>query len=205
MDCSFFSEATLEVFENFGRLLKEKIIEILTRFAANVRTKFFESIDYVKNKSIQFKEFVRLTIVNIRITVGIWMRGPTRLYWTIIRIFRRLDDNCADKEKSLLHYFDGNHTYGTLSIATAHAHVPTQDKGQILSGPFGTFFGVFDGHNGNKTAIFVSDMIFGYVTSKKETLIQETYSNSRNPNSTHLLQNLQVLKERYRGKFWQTP
>lgn len=58
------------------------------------------------------------------------------------------------------------HASGDFSIAVAQANSSLEDQGQVLTSPFGTFVGVFDGHGGPEASRFVNTRLFGHLQSE---------------------------------------
>ncbi|PKU63493.1 probable protein phosphatase 2C 63 [Dendrobium catenatum] len=52
------------------------------------------------------------------------------------------------------------HTSGEFSIAVVQANSTLEDQGQVVSTPFATFIGVYDGHGGPDAARFVNTQLF---------------------------------------------
>ncbi|XP_004295069.1 PREDICTED: probable protein phosphatase 2C 42 isoform X1 [Fragaria vesca subsp. vesca] len=66
-----------------------------------------------------------------------------------------------DGKDSLLWFRDiGKYAWGDFSMAVVQANQVLEDQGQIESGPFGTFVGVYDGHGGPEAAHYVCDNLF---------------------------------------------
>ncbi|KAK8943707.1 putative protein phosphatase 2C 78 [Platanthera guangdongensis] len=55
------------------------------------------------------------------------------------------------------------HCSGEFSIALAQANSSLEDQGQVLTSPFGTYVGVFDGHGGPEASRFANDRLFGHL------------------------------------------
>ncbi|KAK3413752.1 hypothetical protein EUGRSUZ_I02310 [Eucalyptus grandis] len=73
------------------------------------------------------------------------------------------------RQDGLLWYKDtGQHLNGDFSMAVVQANNLLEDQSQIESGslsfldsgPYGTFFGVYDGHGGPETSRFINDHLF---------------------------------------------
>lgn len=54
----------------------------------------------------------------------------------------------------------GKYGSGDFSMAVVQANEVLEDQCQIVSGPFGTFVGVYDGHGGPDAARYVCDHLF---------------------------------------------
>ncbi|KAG4130614.1 hypothetical protein ERO13_D09G155900v2 [Gossypium hirsutum] len=67
----------------------------------------------------------------------------------------------------------GQHMYGEFSMAVIQANSMLEDQSQIesgplsstTSGPYGTFFGVYDGHGGTEASRYVNDNLFSNLKS----------------------------------------
>ncbi|XP_020584269.1 probable protein phosphatase 2C 78 [Phalaenopsis equestris] len=55
------------------------------------------------------------------------------------------------------------HASGDFSIAVAQANSSLEDQGQVLTSPFGTYVGVFDGHGGPEASRFVNTRLFRHL------------------------------------------
>lgn len=68
----------------------------------------------------------------------------------------------------------GQHMYGEFSMAVIQANSMLEDQSQIesgplsstTSGPYGTFFGVYDGHGGTEASRYVNDNLFSNLKCK---------------------------------------
>ncbi|KAJ8492961.1 hypothetical protein OPV22_014682 [Ensete ventricosum] len=75
----------------------------------------------------------------------------------------------------------GQHVYGEFSMAVVPANNLLEDQSQIESGPlsslefgpYGTFVGVYDGHGGPDTSLYVNDQIFKHLKNPQPILSSE--------------------------------
>ncbi|CAJ1978101.1 unnamed protein product [Sphenostylis stenocarpa] len=77
--------------------------------------------------------------------------------------FGQGDDANAGREckDGLLWFCDiGRFAAGDFSMAVVQANQVLEDQSQIESGPFGTFVGVYDGHDGPDCSRYVCDNLF---------------------------------------------
>ncbi|MCO5605045.1 hypothetical protein L7F22_059222 [Adiantum nelumboides] len=75
----------------------------------------------------------------------------------------------GDTEDSLLSYEDiGHHAYGRFSMAIVQANQLLEDQGQVETGPFGTFIGIYDGHNGPDVSRYINQHLFTHLSNNKE-------------------------------------
>lgn len=81
----------------------------------------------------------------------------------------------AGRQDGLLWYRDlGQHQNGEFSMAVVQANTLLEDHSQMESvslssnesGPYGTFVGVYDGHGGPETALFIAENLFHHLKSK---------------------------------------
>lgn len=88
----------------------------------------------------------------------------TNLVTSCLGSVQRITD-VGDHEDSLLSYEDiGHHAYGKFSMAIVQANQLLEDQGQVESGPFGTFIGIYDGHNGPDVSKFISRNLFPHIS-----------------------------------------
>ncbi|KAL4284877.1 hypothetical protein GQ457_16G023120 [Hibiscus cannabinus] len=77
-------------------------------------------------------------------------------------------DSCGRVAGLLWHKDLGQHAYGDFSMAVIQANSLLEDQSQLesgplsssVSGPYGTFIGVYDGHGGTEASRFVNDNLF---------------------------------------------
>ncbi|KAF6176241.1 hypothetical protein GIB67_023532 [Kingdonia uniflora] len=86
------------------------------------------------------------------------------------------------RQDGLLWYKDtGQHMNGEFSMAVVQANSLLEDQSQVESGslslnesgPFGSFFGVYDGHGGPETARYINDHLFRHLkrfTSEQQSM-----------------------------------
>ncbi|KAK1275424.1 putative protein phosphatase 2C 78 [Acorus gramineus] len=55
------------------------------------------------------------------------------------------------------------HSSGDFSIAVVQANSALEDQGQVISSPFATFVGVYDGHGGPEASRFVNSRLFPHL------------------------------------------
>lgn len=55
------------------------------------------------------------------------------------------------------------HSSGEFSIALAQANISLEDQGKVLTSPFGTYVGVFDGHGGPEASRFANARLFDHL------------------------------------------
>ncbi|KAE8008805.1 hypothetical protein FH972_005280 [Carpinus fangiana] len=91
--------------------------------------------------------------------------------------------DAGGRQEGLLWYKDsGQHLNGEFSMAVVQANNLLEDQSQIESGnlssyetgPYGTFFGVYDGHGGPETSRYVNDHLFQHL--KRFTAEQQSMS-----------------------------
>ncbi|GAU31489.1 hypothetical protein TSUD_332640 [Trifolium subterraneum] len=58
------------------------------------------------------------------------------------------------------------HHCGEFSMAAVQANKDMEDQSQVEVGTDALFVGVYDGHKGNTTAIYIKDRIFGEILSE---------------------------------------
>ena len=84
--------------------------------------------------------------------------------------------DAVGRQDGLLWYKDlGHHLNGEFSMAVVQANSLLEDQSQLESGPLsshesgpqGTFIGVYDGHGGPETALYVNDHIFHHLKSTR--------------------------------------
>ncbi|KAE8654297.1 putative protein phosphatase 2C 48 [Hibiscus syriacus] len=82
-------------------------------------------------------------------------------------------DSCG-RVDGLLWYKDlGQHAYGEFSMAVIQANSLLEDQSQLesgqlsssISGPYGTFIGVYDGHGGSETSRYINDNLLNNLKS----------------------------------------
>ncbi|KAK8518079.1 hypothetical protein V6N13_027567 [Hibiscus sabdariffa] len=77
-------------------------------------------------------------------------------------------DSCGRVDGLLWHKDLGQHAYGEFSMAVIQANSLLEDQSQVesgplsasVSGPYGTFIGVYDGHGGTEASRYVNDNLF---------------------------------------------
>ncbi|XXG44528.1 hypothetical protein AAC387_Pa01g4308 [Persea americana] len=80
------------------------------------------------------------------------------------RCFRPLGLCCADVGDSLLWQVDlKSHVRGDFSLAVVQANSRLEDQAQVLTSPSATYIGVYDGHGGPDTSLFLNYHIFNYL------------------------------------------
>lgn len=88
----------------------------------------------------------------------------TNLVASCLGSVQRITD-VGDHEDSLLSYEDiGHHAFGKFSMAIVQANQLLEDQGQVESGPFGTFIGIYDGHNGPDVSRYISRHLFAHLS-----------------------------------------
>eukprot|EP00250_Pteridium_aquilinum_P032926 c4963_g1_i1 orf=605-1747(-) len=88
----------------------------------------------------------------------------TNLVASCLGSVQRITD-VGDHEDSLLSYEDiRHHAYGKFSMAIVQANQLLEDQGQVESGPFGTFIGIYDGHNGPEVSKFIRQHLFPHLS-----------------------------------------
>lgn len=74
---------------------------------------------------------------------------------------------CLGHGDELFWYQDAKpHASGEFSVAVAQANSTLEDQGQVVSTPFSTFIGVYDGHGGPDAARFVNTKLFPHFCSE---------------------------------------
>lgn len=58
------------------------------------------------------------------------------------------------------------HASGEFSIAVVQANSSLEDQSQVITTPFSTYVGVFDGHGGPEASRFVNKNLFSFLHSK---------------------------------------
>lgn len=95
--------------------------------------------------------------------------------------------DAAGRQDGLLWYKDtGQHLNGEFSMAVVQANNLLEDQSQIESGslsthesgPYGTFFGIYDGHGGPETSRYINDHLFQHLKSKKPKPLRSLWHQS---------------------------
>ncbi|KAF5751040.1 putative protein phosphatase 2c [Tripterygium wilfordii] len=93
------------------------------------------------------------------------------------------NSDTSGRRDGLLWYKDhGHHFNGEFSMAVVQANNLLEDQSQLESGslslhesgPFGTFVGIYDGHGGPETSLFIADHLFQHL--KRFTEEQQSMS-----------------------------
>ncbi|KAH7314858.1 hypothetical protein KP509_21G024400 [Ceratopteris richardii] len=88
----------------------------------------------------------------------------TNLVTSCLGSVQRLRD-VGEREDSLLSYENiRRHAHGKYSMAVVQANPLLEDQGQVQSGPWGTFIGIYDGHNGPDVSRYISQHLFSHLS-----------------------------------------
>mgnify|MGYP000005147850 FL=1 len=99
---------------------------------------------------------------------------PSQLSNLLTSCLRFRDE--ADHEDALLTCDDiKSHAYGKFSMAIVQANQLLEDQGQVESGPFGTFIGVYDGHGGPEASEYIKKTMFPHLSSKNIHHLYESF------------------------------
>lgn len=94
-----------------------------------------------------------------------WLTSSLVSCWRPVREYVRASTDASDQQDALLSYEDiGRHAYGKFSMAVVQANQLLEDQSQVVSGSFGTFVGVYDGHGGPEAAKYIKENLLAHLT-----------------------------------------